>query len=279
MSKSAWKWAAVALLALFVCAVAGEMGRILMRDVTALTFTKGKLSAGRRAAPVPQQLCRGSACGRHQPDVVQCTQVGWDGDAQWKCTADLEGGLRFGEVEVTCEGYDFPEDPYILRGSCGLEYTLVGEANDGGHSYGGYDDAYYGKSSKGSWGSSIFLFVVLAFVAFAIYSILFNPQPTGGVAAAAPNGRGYGGGGYPGGGGGGYPGGGYGSGYGGGCAPAYAPPVAPAAGGGFWNGMLTGGLMGYMLGGRNRGYGGYGYGARPMGGFGRGRAPCRRSYH
>jgi hypothetical protein len=25
---------------------------------------------------------------------------------------------------VACEGYDYPEDPYILAGSCGLEYTL-----------------------------------------------------------------------------------------------------------------------------------------------------------
>jgi hypothetical protein len=27
-------------------------------------------------------------------------------------------------LKVTCEGYDFREDPYILKGSCGLEYTL-----------------------------------------------------------------------------------------------------------------------------------------------------------
>jgi len=31
---------------------------------------------------------------------------------------------RFGNVEVICEGYDYPDDPYILKGSCGLEYTL-----------------------------------------------------------------------------------------------------------------------------------------------------------
>jgi len=29
-----------------------------------------------------------------------------------------------GSVNVLCEGYDYPEDPYILAGSCGLEYTL-----------------------------------------------------------------------------------------------------------------------------------------------------------
>ncbi len=27
-------------------------------------------------------------------------------------------------MSVACEGYDYPEDPYILAGSCGLEYTL-----------------------------------------------------------------------------------------------------------------------------------------------------------
>merc|ERR1712107_882303 len=37
---------------------------------------------------------------------------------------DMDNGLRFGQVEVVCEGYDYPDDPYILAGSCGLEYTL-----------------------------------------------------------------------------------------------------------------------------------------------------------
>merc|ERR1719166_349784 len=36
----------------------------------------------------------------------------------------MEGGVRFGKVEVICEGYDYPEDEFILAGSCGLEYTL-----------------------------------------------------------------------------------------------------------------------------------------------------------
>jgi len=30
----------------------------------------------------------------------------------------------FNHVEVICEGYDYPEDDYILLGSCGLEFTL-----------------------------------------------------------------------------------------------------------------------------------------------------------
>ena len=36
----------------------------------------------------------------------------------------MDNLYRFGNVEVICEGYDYPDDPYILKGSCGLEYTL-----------------------------------------------------------------------------------------------------------------------------------------------------------
>jgi len=32
--------------------------------------------------------------------------------------------MRFGSVVVICEGYNYPDDPYILAGSCGMEYTL-----------------------------------------------------------------------------------------------------------------------------------------------------------
>ena len=57
--------------------------------------------------------------------MVQCYNRGWDGrEVQWECKADLEGGVRFGKVEVVCEGYDYPEDDFILAGSCGLEYSL-----------------------------------------------------------------------------------------------------------------------------------------------------------
>ena len=36
----------------------------------------------------------------------------------------MDGGMRFGNIEVVCEGYDHPDDPTILAGSCGLEYKL-----------------------------------------------------------------------------------------------------------------------------------------------------------
>jgi len=40
------------------------------------------------------------------------------------CKADMDYDYRFGKISVSCEGYDFPDDPFILVGSCGLEYTI-----------------------------------------------------------------------------------------------------------------------------------------------------------
>ena len=37
-------------------------------------------------------------------------------ESQWKCEADLDNKYRFGAVTVACEGYEHPDDPYILRG-------------------------------------------------------------------------------------------------------------------------------------------------------------------
>ena len=32
----------------------------------------------------------------------------------------MDKKYQLGRIEVTCEGYDYPDDPYILRGSCGV---------------------------------------------------------------------------------------------------------------------------------------------------------------
>ena len=97
-----------------------------MRDVQVLTIREGAMTTGRRSSPVPQLSCvGGSGRGRGEAGVVQSYNRGWDGrEVQWECKADMEGSVRFGKVEVVCEGYDYPEDEYILAGSCGLEYTL-----------------------------------------------------------------------------------------------------------------------------------------------------------
>lgn len=32
----------------------------------------------------------------------------------------MDDSYRFGEIVVSCEGYDYPDDPYVLKGSCGV---------------------------------------------------------------------------------------------------------------------------------------------------------------
>ena len=39
---------------------------------------------------------------------------------QWECTAQTDKKYQLGRIQVSCEGYDYPDDPYILRGSCGV---------------------------------------------------------------------------------------------------------------------------------------------------------------
>lgn len=60
--------------------------------------------------------------------------------SQWECKTDMDNAYRFGRIEVSCEGYSHPSDPYILKGSCGLEYTL--ELTEEGR-----------RNKQGSWGS------------------------------------------------------------------------------------------------------------------------------
>ncbi|KAK0394064.1 hypothetical protein QR680_000553 [Steinernema hermaphroditum] len=61
------------------------------------------------------------ACDRFPPRSVQCYKRGSDGiDVQWECKADIPKKYRFGQISVSCEGFDHPGDPYVLHGSCGM---------------------------------------------------------------------------------------------------------------------------------------------------------------
>ncbi len=44
---------------------------------------------------------------------------------QWECKAEMDSAYKFGRLQVSCEGYDYPEDPYILRGSCGVSVFMA----------------------------------------------------------------------------------------------------------------------------------------------------------
>lgn len=97
--------------------------KVLIKEVTSLLLHRGKMTTGRRSAPVPQINCI-SNCN-HSPDTIYCSNAGHDGeDVVWECKSD-PAGVSLSNLNVQCEGYDYPDDPYILKGSCGIEFSMV----------------------------------------------------------------------------------------------------------------------------------------------------------
>ena len=66
--------------------------------------------------------------GLFEVDTMRCRAQGSAYsaiDIQWTCTAETGPYFKLGNTEVLCEGYDHADDPYILKGSCGVEYRLI----------------------------------------------------------------------------------------------------------------------------------------------------------
>ncbi|PWN33238.1 DUF1183-domain-containing protein, partial [Meira miltonrushii] len=98
--------------------------RIPMEDIKSLYFKDGHKTLSRRKNPLPQLQCIGNSkhiCDTYGPDIVLCKN---QGDGAWKCEADLHHSVRFGTVDVSCEGWEGPHDDYVMRGSCLLKYTI-----------------------------------------------------------------------------------------------------------------------------------------------------------
>lgn len=221
--------------------------RIAMDSIRTLTFYSDKRTAYRRTKPLPQLTCVGSMCSRYQPDVVQCQAMG---DGQWKCSADLPSTMRMGRVEVSCEGYDYAEDPYVLKNSCALTYHLLPSGI-------GPDDPWRNyRGKRGGWADklveALFQVVFWGILATIVYGFIKAVRGNGQGAGAAGRGAGGGSGGGRGGGGGGggwWPGGSfppYNN-----PPPPYTPKPEPDSSGsssssswrpGFWTGLGLGGL-------------------------------------
>ena len=143
----------VSLLALFDIAIAKSYSKkndaVLLSSVRSLTLHGDKQTSHRRVKAIPQLTCNGgNGRGKYEVDVMRydaiiytlrqrsnlltharrCKNSGSEYDAediQWTCQASLPPEFKLGSTEVVCEGYDGPDDPYILKGSCGVEYRLV----------------------------------------------------------------------------------------------------------------------------------------------------------
>lgn len=102
---------------------------VLLSQISTLTLRSDQQTSSRRVSAVLQLKCTGgNALGLYDVDVMRCRNVGADydvNDVQWTCNAQLPPEFRLGSTDVVCEGYDSSEDPYVLKGSCGVEYKLV----------------------------------------------------------------------------------------------------------------------------------------------------------
>ncbi|KAK8199356.1 transmembrane protein [Phyllosticta capitalensis] len=267
-----------AVLALLVSSNTAEAARqqdrkVLLSKIESLTLRNGLKTTSRRGPPVPQLKCvGGDGKGLYEVDVMRCKNSGAgydDEDIQWTCRADLPPEFKLGSTDVTCEGYDSPNDPYILKGSCGVEYRLAltdaGLEKYGkrkGPWWGGFeDDNPLGQDTTSTVVAGLFWLLFLGVVFYMIFRacIVGRGNPREPRTWTGPR--------FDGGGGGG------GGGWGGGPPPYDdpPPPYSPrynrkyGTNGegwrpGFWSGALGGAAAGYYAGSRgnqnNRAYGG-----------------------
>ena len=103
--------------------IQAEPHKVLLSNIDAMVLNKEDMTTGRRAEPVAQLKCTRNCY--NTPDTVMCKNIGKSGSGPlWDCTATLADDVRFTRMDVSCEGFDNPNDPYILEGSCGLSYAL-----------------------------------------------------------------------------------------------------------------------------------------------------------
>lgn len=239
-----------------------------------------------------QLTCKGPGCKLFRPDVVQCYNKGGSGnDINWKCEADLPSSLKLGRVEVGCEGWSNSNDPYVLKGSCGLTYTLKVDSSSA------HDSGSDGGLTNTAWFFWLIFFGVTVFILYPflrsllVLALPFLDNYLPGSSGGGPGGGGDGGGGGRGGGGGFWGGGPGGRGpfWGGGRPsdppPPYTPRPAPPKSSsssdqswrpGFWTGLAAGSAATHLFGNRDRTSQGYETGwsnpfaAGPATGFGTG---------
>ena len=144
---------------------------VLLSKVKSLTLRDGQRTSHRRVDALPQLNCvGGDGCQFYKVDTMRCTNSGSEYDAediQWTCKASLPPEFKLGSTDVICEGYDNADDPYILKGSCGVEYRLMltdsGEEKYRDHISRGAWRSWNGKQGNhGDWLASVLFWLVFA---------------------------------------------------------------------------------------------------------------------
>ncbi|KIX06406.1 uncharacterized protein Z518_04382 [Rhinocladiella mackenziei CBS 650.93] len=151
---------------------------VLLSKVSAITVRAGKQTTSRRVAPVPQLRCVGPSriCKLYSVDAMRCTNEGADYDEnniQWSCKASLPEEFKLGSTDVTCEGYESSEDPYVLSGSCGVEYRLL-LTEKGEEKYGSPRTFNWDVTSNGNAGEAIAGFLFMAVFVIVLFTIVYG---------------------------------------------------------------------------------------------------------
>jgi len=131
---------------------------VLLSQVKTLTLRADQETSHRRVSPLPQLACvGGNAKGLYDVDIMRCKNAGSDYDTediQWTCSASLPDDFKLGSTDVICEGYDGPDDPFVLKGSCGVEYRLVlTDAGEQKHGRNAFERVYRQPSGQNAVGA------------------------------------------------------------------------------------------------------------------------------
>ncbi|KAL8843121.1 MAG: hypothetical protein Q9170_000251 [Blastenia crenularia] len=107
-----------------------------------------------------------------------------DQDIQWTCTAPLPSDFKLGSTDVVCEGYESSSDPYVLKGSCGVEYRLiltdVGEEKYGKKGRNRVYDDDMDDSGGSKLASVLFGIVFIGVLGWIVYSAFFGARNANG---------------------------------------------------------------------------------------------------
>ncbi|KIW44571.1 uncharacterized protein PV06_03031 [Exophiala oligosperma] len=149
---------------------------VLLSKVSALTVRAGKQTSSRRVPAVPQLLCVGPSkiCNLYTVDVMRCTNEGVDYDennVQWSCKASLPEDFKLGSTDVICEGYESSDDPYVLKGSCGVEYRLL-LTEKGEEKYGSSTNFGSGLMDKNTTSGTLISWVFMAVFFIVLFIII-----------------------------------------------------------------------------------------------------------
>lgn len=236
--------AVICLLSGVICFVGAKSSdKVRLEKIQTLTLQADRWTTGRRSSPIKQLSCVGGYCRQAKVATAQCYNRGFDGrDVQWECKAEMPSNYKFGRVEVICEGYDYPEDDYVLVGSCGLEYVIEETGDQPSYSS---QSHYYSaqkhiQNSDFSYWPIIGLVIVIALIYFTCirdntannanaYSSTSDDYPR----PSAP------------------PPPGFRTDYfdsGDSCSGSRSNQSSGSSGPGFYSGMAAGGLMGYLFG-------------------------------